>query len=286
MLLAVLRHYSLFASITVFFRIPGDAGKTDESDEWGIVEAAVVQQFRPIPSQVRLTSTAHGVTVSLALSVASCHRASPNLRIQRTCATWYFSVNSGGHRSVNSYQCYAAQPPMFAIGLVTSTLFDAYVADRLEVAAHCHAERLNGSKLRWSPHLLTVSIGSLASTSTTKSEDGEGAATVDIPEVPERLMGSGRVKDVQAIATEQDKELPEERQSRPDEVCEIGVAPATMPTRRLPLFKVKARYLDYEQSDAYVTKRSRNIERRRARQSSPLESVQQKLHGSSVHTCP
>jgi hypothetical protein len=211
-----------------------DAGDdSDDSDEWGIIHAPHAEQSRP--SKVQLVATVHDVDVTLTLAVSARCRSPPGLRIQRVRATWAFSA------ATESTLCSRrplqfAQAPMFAVDLVTLAQFEAYVADRLDVAARRHDQYIMGSRLCWAPQL---SIGASATNAgPVKSSTPRLVNTADPP-----------------VA------------SHPEQAT---VKPAKRPRARLA--SVKPRYLNYEQSASYSSKRKANIERRRA-----LQSAQHRL---------
>ncbi|KAJ8535075.1 hypothetical protein ON010_g13664 [Phytophthora cinnamomi] len=245
-----------------------EAASTDSDDEWGIVHAPKVHSARPQPSRVHLNSTSHGIEVSLVLSVAACHRAPSNLRLQRSQVTWTFSTVSTLYPRCSLV---FVQVPAFALGLVMLSQLDAYVMDRLELAARRHVEWTKGSTLTPSPRITPVAA------------NASGIATTPLPVRTDESAAKATQQNTTSRnsytrAILRDHELTARSHHRPCQsngdqrhTFQAGCAPLNkMKRTRLPRmqrFTAEARYMNYEQSVSYTRRRQVNIERRRVLQS-------------------
>ncbi|KAI9917602.1 hypothetical protein PsorP6_012953 [Peronosclerospora sorghi] len=126
------------------------AFESDDDDEWGILHYPT-QKYRQY-SRFEMETTYRGVEVSLVIVVA----LSPNVssHLQQTRATWIFNAS----KSYSLEAFCVNQEPMFRVGFLTSSHFNAYVSDRMEFAARRYLEWTTGSRLGRTPrHALSTS---------------------------------------------------------------------------------------------------------------------------------
>ncbi|RLN90754.1 hypothetical protein BBJ28_00015151 [Nothophytophthora sp. Chile5] len=85
-----------------------------------------------------------GIRVSLEVTCSSYSRDQAGLHLQCTRAVWVFARDGEGASSKRRPLRFA-QAPMRSLALLSAPHFEAYVADRLEVAAYHQTRRVNGS---------------------------------------------------------------------------------------------------------------------------------------------
>ncbi|KAG7383468.1 hypothetical protein PHYPSEUDO_003630 [Phytophthora pseudosyringae] len=201
-----------------------DAEVTADDAEEGAIVHALTCQAAPRTNRVKFVATVDSVQVSLALGVSARRDASSGLLLQQATATWAFSA--ANERSQLPVEF--IDDPIHAFELVTSSLFKAYAANRLQFSAHRHAEWATGSSLSLTPRVVS------------------NPATMVMKELVRTAS-----------------KLP---QQQGDENCVHGhAAKKTEKKLRLPRSAgINPRYLDYENTLAYSTRRQGNLERRHA----------------------
>ena len=94
-----------------------------------------------------METTFRGVQVSLLIVVAMSRHVP---RLQRTRAKWTFHTT----RPYSAIKFCFVQEPMFDVGFLTSSHFDAYVSDRLAFAARRYSEWIIGSRPSCGPSIV------------------------------------------------------------------------------------------------------------------------------------
>ena len=210
-----------------------------------------------------METTFRGVQVSL-LIVVTMSRHVP--RLQRTRAKWTFHTT----RPYSAIKFCFVQEPMFDVGFLTSSHFDAYVSDRLAFAARRYSEWIIGSRPSCGPSIVqtTTSVSgnpiyvqSSPKACTTMSKKAKKTAKLPRPK---------RLKNPLELSTQQVPPKPRKALDKDvhHHVKKIQlnrmVKKASMPWMQ----SIDARYMNYEQSATYCSKRLENQTRRRALQSS------------------
>ncbi|KAG2954097.1 hypothetical protein PC129_g24505, partial [Phytophthora cactorum] len=206
---------------------PAAASRLDDEDnenEQVVIVHSLSSQPNTRTSRVRFITTVDDIRVSLTLMVTACRSGLNSL--QQATATWAFSA---AHKRPQRFVG-LVQAPTHAVSFVTSSLFEAYAADRLQFAARRHAEWTTGSKLGWTPRVVS------------------GTTAAAIKELESKVPT---------------------RSQRHDEKHVTGY----VTKKRAKMYRLQRktnihpRYLDYEQTPAYSSKRQENLARRQALES-------------------
>uniref|UniRef100_A0AAV1ULU6 Uncharacterized protein n=1 Tax=Peronospora matthiolae TaxID=2874970 RepID=A0AAV1ULU6_9STRA len=231
---------------------------SDSDDEWGIVHRPDLQPRSFKSSHVRMETTFQGVRVSFVLVITWPANHGPlHLRLQRTRATWTFSTTT---LSPQITTLSFAQRPMFGIGFLTSSVFDAYVSDRLERATRRQLEWTRGSRLGSTLPLAHKVQHAHDPVATRKNSESSESKC--------KTVASKTLTDAAAVSIQHDhiptRELQDNK--RRHHVVQTKRSTDRLKTIRTAVQKIESRYLSYDKSPAYLTKRMENQIRRRASQ--------------------
>ena len=233
---------------------------SDGDDEWGIVHRPDLQTRSFKSSHVRMETIIQGVRVSLLLVVTwPAKHGHLHLRLQRTRATWKFSTTT---LSPQTTTLSFAQRPLFGVGFLTSSVFDAYVSDRLERATRRRLEWTRGSRLGSTLPLAHKVKHVHAPVATRKNSESSESTCKTM---------AGKTLTGPAAVSIRHGQIPTSKlqdNKRRHHVVQTKRSTDRLKTSRIAVQKIESRYLSYDKSPAYLTKRMENQMRLRALQSS------------------
>ncbi|UIZ25444.1 hypothetical protein KXD40_006248 [Peronospora effusa] len=231
-----------------------DDVSSDADDEWGIIHYPNVQRTGCQSSHLRMETTFRNVQVSLVIVVAMSSHVP---RLQRTRAKWTFNAI----RPYSPIKFCFVQEPMFDVGFLTSSHFDAYVSDRLDFAARRYSEWVIGSRPRCAPSIVHTTMSPVPvqpSPRTCTTTPNKLKKTAKLPK-PKQL------KHPDELSTQQ---VPLKTSKPQNEDVHHHTKKKQINRMVKRMQPVKSRYMDYKHSATFLSRRLENQTRRHALQSS------------------